>query len=469
MRGSEAQVIGDLIEGIAGYATSPIRFGRQFVDKNFDRSIESAGETGMPLDKQSLASEVERGFNDQVRWLSRLVSFDTTRGNEAEAQEWLADEFAGRGWVVDKYGIDIDAISSLPGFSPVVDADYSRAIQVVATHDVAEPLGKSLILQGHIDVVPTGAPELWSRDPFRTEERDGWLYGRGAADMKSGVSAMVFALDALRRLGYVPGARVHVETVSEEECTGNGALSTLARGYRAEAVFIPEPMGHKLVRAELGSVWFRLRILGRPGHVLASASTGSHAILAAAAYIEALNALTAEINAEAVDHPYFGSLENPVKFNPGKIRGGDWLGSVPSWCELDCRLSVLPGQGLPSVRERIGKAIRRCAEAIGGDMPILSWIGFQADGHVFAPGTAAEALLSDIHDKVTGTPLELISMTATSDTRFYDLYYDIPTLCYGANSVGMHSPQEAVELDSLKKTTEIIALFVASWCGLIKL
>lgn len=423
----------------------------------------------MELDERALAREIESGFSDQVSWLTRLASFDSTRGREAACQDWLAGEFSARGWVVDKYAIDVDAISALPGFSPVVDADYSKAIQVVATHRVDAPIGKSLILQGHIDVVPAGAPELWSRAPFEPVVADGWLYGRGVADMKSGVSAMVFALDALRRLGFVPGATVHVETVSEEECTGNGALSTLARGYTADAAFIPEPMGHKLIRAELGSVWFRLRILGRPGHVLASTSTGSHAILAAAAYIEALKTLTAEINAGAKDHPYFGKIENPVKFNPGKIRGGDWLGSVPSWCELECRLSVLPGHDLPSVRQRVMDAVQACAEAIEGAVPELTWIGFQADGHVFEPGTEAETTLSDIHRSVMGEGLETLSMTATSDTRYYDLYYGIPTLCYGANAVGMHSPGEAVDLESLRKTTEIIARFVAKWCGLIRI
>lgn len=420
----------------------------------------------MDIDSASVARAVREGFGKQTAWLARLASFDSTRGREGAAQEWLAEEFAGRGWAVDKYAIDEAAISGLPGFSPVVDADYSKAIQVVATHEVDAPVGKSLILQGHIDVVPTGAPELWAQPPFEPYVADGWMHGRGTGDMKSGVSAMVFALDALRSLGYVPGSTVHVETVSEEECTGNGALSTLARGYRADAAFIPEPMGHRFVRAELGSVWFRLRILGRPGHVLASAGTGSHAILAAVAYIEALKTLTAEINAAAVTHPHFGSVPDPVKFNPGKIRGGDWLGSVPSWCELECRLSVLPGHSLPEMRARVSDAVRRCAEAIGADMPALSWIGFQADGHVFAPGTEAEALLAEIHTGVMGTPLEPVSMTATSDTRFYDLYYGIPALCYGATARGMHSPSEAVDLASLQKTTEIIALFVARWCGL---
>jgi acetylornithine deacetylase len=420
----------------------------------------------MQIQPGAIDEAVAQRFGAQVEWLIALAGFKSTRGNEGPCQEWLAAEFAARGWAVDKYTIDIDSISHLPGFSPVVDADYTKAVQLVATHDVAEPAGKSLILQGHIDVVPTGAPELWARDPFTPTVIDGFLHGRGTADMKAGVSAMVFALDALRSLGAVPASRIHIESVSEEECTGNGALSTLARGYRADAAFIPESMGHRLIRAELGSIWFRLRILGRPGHILAGSSDGGHAILAATRYIEALAALTATINAEARSHPWFAPITNPVKFNPGKIRGGDWLGSVPSWCELECRLSVLPGHKLEDVRDRVSQAIRDCAEALDADVPTIAWIGFQADGHVFQPGTEAEALLAQIHEAVMGAPLDPFVMTASSDTRLYDLYYGIPTLCYGGHGTGLHAPSEAVDLHSLEKTTAIIARFIAGWCGL---
>jgi acetylornithine deacetylase len=435
-----------------------------YADTQNGRTISSLGEPR--VGGAAIRTAIADGFPSQVEWLTKLISFDSTRGKEAACQDWLAFEFASRGWDVDRYAIaDVD-IEGLPGYSPVVDVDYSEAIQVVATHHVAQPLGRSLILQGHIDVVPTGAPELWSKDPFEGCVIDGWLHGRGAADMKCGVSAMVFALDAWRRLGLEPASTVHIQTVSEEECTGNGALSTLARGYRADAALIPESMGHKIMRAELGSVWFRLRILGRPGHVLATASAGGHAILAATEYIAALQGLTAEINAGARHHPQFGQIENPVKFNPGKIRGGDWLGSVPSWCELECRLSVLPGHSLPDVRSRVKEAVVACAARLDADIPAIKWIGFQADGHVFEPGSEAEAALARVHEAVMGSPLESINVTATSDTRFYDLYYRIPALCYGGNGRGMHAPSEAVELSSLEQTTRIIALFIEDWCGL---
>lgn len=420
----------------------------------------------MQIDTGALERAVAEGFPAQVDWLTRLVAFPSTRGNEGPCQDWLAGEFAARGWEVDRYTLDQVAIEGMPGYSPVVDADYSKAVQVVATHRVSEPAGRSLILQGHVDVVPPGAEELWARDPFEATIIDGWMHGRGAADMKCGVSAMVFALDALRRIGVEPASTVHVETVSEEECTGNGALSTLVRGYRADAALIPESMGHRIIRAELGSVWFRLRILGRPAHMMSGPATrGAHAILAAQDYIAALQALTDEINAGAKDHPWFGGIENPVKFNPGRIRGGDWLGSVPSWCEIECRLSVLPGHPLPEVRARVAAAVAACAERLGTAPPALTWIGFQADGHVFEPGTEAEAALADVHRAVTGTALDPLIMTATSDTRFYDLYYGIPALCYGGHGRGLHSPDEAVDLASLQRTTLIIARFIAAWCG----
>jgi len=417
-----------------------------------------------------LARVIAAGAAAQTEWLARLVRFDSTRGNEGPCQDWLAGEFAARGWSVDQFAISEVDIAGKPGASAVVDVDYDRAIQVVARiaapGSAPAPDGRSLILQGHIDVVPPGAPELWPHPPFEPRIVDGFLHGRGANDMKVGVAAMVHALDALRALGYVPAADVLVETVSEEECTGNGALATLERGYRAEAVLIPESLDHRLLRAELGSVWFRVRILGRPGHVLAFDPAAS-ATLAAYDYVQDLVALTQSINDGARDHPSFGHIENPVKFSLGKIRGGDWLGSVPSWCEIECRLSVLPGDPLPEMRRKVLDCIAATAARLGSPrVPEVSWIGFQADGHEFAPGTAAEAVLARAHETVMGTPLESFSQTATSDTRQYDLYYGIPALCYGGNGRGSHSPDEATDLASMLDTTRIIALFIAGWCGL---
>ena len=144
-----------------------------------------------------IAAAVDAAFDDVVAWLGQLVSFPSLRGEEAPCQDWLAREFSGRGWSVDRYTLADVEMAHLPGFSPVMDTDYARAVQVVASLRAPSQTGKSLILQGHVDVVPTGPAGMWSAPPFAAAIREGKMIGRGAHDMKSGIAAMVFAIRAI--------------------------------------------------------------------------------------------------------------------------------------------------------------------------------------------------------------------------------------------------------------------------------
>ena len=123
---------------------------------------------------------------------------------------------------------------------------------------------------------------MWEHPPFEPHIDGDRLYGRGSGDMKAGIAANIFALDALRDIGYQPASTVYVQSVTEEECTGNGALSALVRGYKADAALITEPMNNALVRTNVGVIWFRVHVKGRPVHV-ADASSGANAIDAAGA------------------------------------------------------------------------------------------------------------------------------------------------------------------------------------------
>ena len=96
-------------------------------------------------------------------------------------------------------------------------------MSVIGTHEPRQARGRSLILNGHMDVVPEGPLDMWTSPPYEPRREGDWLYGRGAGDMKAGLAANLFAMDALRRIGLQPAARVHLQSVVEEECTGNGA------------------------------------------------------------------------------------------------------------------------------------------------------------------------------------------------------------------------------------------------------
>ena len=140
------------------------------------------------VDAAALIAAVDDGFDDEVAFMADLTRVPSLRGREAPAQDLMARAMRDRGLTVDRWKIDVEDIKDLQGFSPVA-VSYDDAWNVVGAHRPKSPKGKSLILNGHIDVVPTGPLDRWSSPPFEPAITDGWMYGRGAGDMKAGLSA----------------------------------------------------------------------------------------------------------------------------------------------------------------------------------------------------------------------------------------------------------------------------------------
>jgi acetylornithine deacetylase len=413
-----------------------------------------------------IAAAIDANFDKQVQFLAELVRFPSLRGREAPLQDWFARQMAARGYAVDRY--TLADVPPHPKMAPMVECDPAGSVQVVATHRAKNPIGRSLILQGHIDVVPEGPADMWTHPPYAAVIRDGWMYGRGAHDMKSGVACMVYAMDAIRDAGFEPAADVYVETVTEEESTGNGALSTLLRGYRADAALVPEPTGHTITRSQTGTIWFRLRVRGIPVHV-AVAQDGSNAIMSAYVLIQALYAHTRKLNEAARSSAWYADIKDPIKFNPGIIRGGDWASSTPAWCEVDCRIGLVPGTTPEEAMAGIEATVRAAAKGDGflaNNPPEIVWTGFQTDPYVLEPGSEAEAVLAAAHASVHGGQLPERRTTAVNDTRYYGLYFDIPGLCYGPKGEGAHAFDERTSIEDLRKCTRTMATFIADWCGL---
>lgn len=412
---------------------------------------------------------VDTRFDEQIAFTQEMVRFPSLRGQEHTAQDFMAGAFRDQGLTVDRWQIDVDDIKHLPGFSPVA-VSYDNAFNVVGAHRAASPKGRSVILNGHIDVVPEGPHEMWTSPPFDARVDGDWMYGRGSGDMKAGLASCLYALKALADVGLQPAADVFIQSVVEEECTGNGALACLARGYRADAAVIPEPMGDNLLRAQIGVIWFQVKVQGIPTHV-AYADTGSNAIDAAFTLIQGLKGLETRWNAEKTDHPHYADHHHPIHLNVGKIAGGDWASSVPSWCVFDVRVAVYPGDDLDSRKAEIEACLRDAASQdafLRNAPPQITYNGFLAEGYVLSGDDAATAALSAAHRQAYGDDLQEIASTATTDARFFGLYAGIPGLVYGPKSESIHGFDERVNLDSVRRNTQAIALFVADWCGVEK-
>jgi len=417
--------------------------------------------------KQEILAAVDAGFEAQLAFTRELVRHPSLRGQEHTAQEFMHTAMAARGYAMDRWRLDPEALKDHPGFSPVA-VPYDNAVNVVGTHTPKQATGRSLVLNGHIDVVPTGPLDMWRQPPFEPLVEEGWLYGRGAGDMKAGLAANLFALDALKRLGLQPAATVYLQSVTEEECTGNGALACHMRGYRGEAAVIPEPEDDKLVRANTGVIWFQVKIRGEPVHVR-EASAGSNAILAAYRVIEALKELEAEWNARKVGMAHFEEVAKPININVGKIAGGDWASSVPAWCTLDVRAAIYPGIEPKDAAAEIEAAVVKAARAepfLANNPPQVVYNGFFAKGYVLEEGSEAEGVLAQSYAAVHGGKrLESFVTPGYLDGRVFVIYDGIPCLVYGPYSENIHGFNERVSLDSVRRVTKTLALFVASWCG----
>ena len=148
---------------------------------------------------------VDTQFDDQIAFTGELVKFPSVRGAEQTAQDFVAKSLRERGYAVDMWAMHVDELNHLPGFSPVT-VSYDNALNVVGSHRPKTKQGHSLILNGHIDVVPVGPLNMWTTPPFAPHVKNGWLYGRGSGDMKAGIAANIYAIEALKRCGYAPAA-----------------------------------------------------------------------------------------------------------------------------------------------------------------------------------------------------------------------------------------------------------------------
>ena len=406
---------------------------------------------------------VDAAFDAQLAFTQELVKHPSLRTQEGSAQDLLHSAMAARGLEMDRWQLDPEELATHQGFGPVT-VSYDDVTNVVGTYLPAAEAGRSLILNGHVDVVPEGPEEAWSRSPWDAPIIDGWMYGRGAGDMKAGLAANLFAFDAVRAAGLEPAGRIHFQSVVEEECTGNGSLSALMRGYRADAVIIPEPEEDMLVRANVGVIWFKVRVTGSPTHPR-EMGTGFNAIDAAYTAMTALREVEEKWNADRGQHRFFEDLKHPINFNFGQIAGGDWPSSVPAWCEFDVRAAIYPGIPAEQAWTELQGCLAQLRTGPAAIHAVASRTGFFSEGYVLEPGSEAESLLGSTHQQVFGTELGSFTTPGYLDGRVFTLYADTPTLVYGPVSEAIHGFDERVSVESVRRITQSIALFIANWCG----
>jgi acetylornithine deacetylase len=185
--------------------------------------------------------------------------------------------------------------------------------------------------------------------------------------------------------------------------------------------------------------------------------------------IQALRKLEAEWNGPERRHPAFATTDHPLNFNVGTFHAGDWPSSTPELATVEVRLSYFPGENLEAIKPRIRECVMDASEKdawLREHPPEVSFFGFHAEPAVYDTGSEIARVVAANNECVTGRSTQARPFTATIDNRFFQLYFDIPTACYGPIGERLHAPDEWVDLESVRVCTQSLAGVLIDWCGL---
>jgi acetylornithine deacetylase len=426
--------------------------------------------------EELVCAEIARREPELVELLQALLRFDTTTHavgdaprDEVALQNMLAGRLAAAGAAVDVWEPDMTALAG----HPMVPDGFSFAGRPqLAARFAGTGTGRTLLLNGHVDVVAVEPRAQWRHDPFAAVVEDGWVHGRGACDMKGGVACMVFAAEVLAGLRVPLAGELIVNTVTEEESTGAGGLA-MARALAADGAIVPEPSGFDVWIACRGSLLPRITVQGRAGHAglapLHPDQGGAvNAIEKMAILLEAVRRLREEW-ALRPRHPYL----SPADCVPTIIAGGEWLVSYPASCRLDCHIEFLPDQaddrGYGSrVQQEFSDWIARAAAAdpwLAANPPAVEWVtGAVPPAEVAADDPVVEAALGAV--AAVGRSGRLAGLDNWHDGATLTAEAGIPAICLGPGDIRFaHTTEERIPVADLVPCAQALAVAAMRFCG----
>lgn len=424
--------------------------------------------------QKRVLEEVDEKRDEMTEFLQGLVKIPSVVGHEGTAQRFMEKTFRNLGLEVHVWEPDVAKLKKHPAYfktTSYTKFGYKGRPNVIGRLQGSGE-GRSLILAGHIDVVSPEPVSAWTHGPWGAEIVDGKLYGRGAADMKGGIAAMVHAFKCIQATGAKLRGEVTLKSTIEEEDGGiGGTLATILKGYRADAAIITEPTDvYNIEIASSGVMYFRVKVPGESAHA-ASAHLGVNAIGKAMKMYNALLKLNKERQSRISYPP--AEVEPVMKghattINIGKIQAGDWPSTVAGWAELECRVGWPPGEELEDVRKQVEDAIYRVAEEdpwLRQNPPRIEWFGWRARPHEQDIKHPIVQTVAKFVKELTGKEAKFIGGSAGLDTRHYVLHGEVPAICFGPRGSGFHSVDEYVEIDSVVETTKVLASTILDWCG----
>lgn len=397
--------------------------------------------------------------------LKHLISFKTPNPpglNENEAQEWIAQRLRLLGFEVETFDV-------LPGRPNVIG-------KLSGTGG-----GKSVILNGHIDVCEDRLLEKWSRDPYEAYIEDGALFGKGSSDMKGALACFLFVLNCFKRCHIRFRGDVLFESVIGEETGEPGTKKCIEKGYHADFAIVGESAKSATVLyAAVGLTTGRLTInspytlhLQERRHFkhAGGGREGTNCIeKMATVIIPALEDLERQWSVFK-KHPFMPPAQAMI--NVFNINGGGNIFFIPDKCSIDFVAYYLPGEDIVSVQNEIEDKINRVAQAdewLSKYPPLIEW-DIDPERYQFIPAELdlnepGVQTLMQSYKEATGNDLSAGGRGIIVDSGWFSTA-GIPVVTFGpGDAYWAHRIDERVELEALSAYCRTLALFLTKWCEL---
>lgn len=400
-----------------------------------------------------------------IEFLQKLVSFPSVTGEEWEIQNFVAGKLRDMGLEVDMWEPDHEELKKHPAYVPVKEG-YEKRPNVVGLYKGTGG-GRSLLFNGHVDVIPPGPPDSWEYGPFTSDIHDNRLYGRGASDMKSGLAAMTMALDCLIETGVPIKGDIILEYVMDEELSGNGTLACVMKGYQADAGICCETSSLHVQPACIGRVWFEITVRGKPAGIQRRWE-GVNAIEKGYEIVKAVSNLEA-IRINELSHPLYPDKLSSLPCMVGMFDSGSFPSAFPDTCTLKGSFATLPGEETDKVKEGFVDHIRAFAKTdswLREHPPEVKFFGYCGDSAEIPPDHPIVETVSKNFKIVTGKTPEITGRQGAADIRYLIKYGNTPTVIFGPGlTEQMHANNEWVNIDDVIAATKTLSLTIMDWCG----
>jgi acetylornithine deacetylase len=415
--------------------------------------------------RKQILAKVDENRDGAIKFLQQMIAIPSVTGDEGKIQDFLNAYLTRLGLKVDMWESNWEELKKHPGYIPV-ERGYEGRPNIVATWKGAGG-GKSILLNGHTDVIPVGNGEGWSDNPWSAKIKDGRIYGRGSCDMKSGVASHILAVEYLKAAGIKLKGDVLIDIVIDEEVSGHGTLDTVIRGYTADAGISGETSELAVQPACIGRIWFEIEIQGKAAGIQRRYQ-GVSGIELGYKITKAVEALEAH-RLETVKHPLYPKPIDALPCMIGAFHSGNFPSSFPATCLLKGSMATVPGEDHEGVKKSLVDWIAKAAAEdpwMKDHPPKVRFVGYDAQASEIAVDHPIVTTVSKNYTEVTGKQPEISGRQGAADTRFLNLYGHTPTVIFGPGSTAvMHSDDEYVSIDDYLTAIKVMALSIYDWCG----